>query len=114
MSQDTNRPNDLEKGGSQETVAGILSAACRCRRKVPTCKVDDHPEQLRPELPQTPQDASNSDESSRKIYSVYSKIAEEEDNKMTESWQKSADGILIFVSPCIDVTTHINRNTIMS
>jgi hypothetical protein len=30
---------------------------------------------------------------------MYSKIAEEEDNKMTERWQKDADGILIFVSP---------------
>jgi len=33
MSQDTNKPIDLEKGGSQETVAGILPPACRCRRK---------------------------------------------------------------------------------
>jgi hypothetical protein len=34
---------------------------------------------------------------------------------MTDSWQTSANGILIFVSPCIDIhiTTHINRNTIM-
>jgi hypothetical protein len=30
---------------------------------------------------------------------MYSKAAEEEDNKMAESWQKDADGILIFVSP---------------
>jgi len=29
---------------------------------------------------------------------LYSKIAEEEDNKMTDRWQKDADGILIFVS----------------
>jgi hypothetical protein len=80
-----------------------------------TSKADDHPEQLQPEILQTPEDLPNSDESSRKIYSVYSKIAEEEDNKMTDGWQTSADGILIFVSPCIDihVTTHINRNTIM-
>ena len=32
---------------------------------------------------------------------MYTKVAEEEDNKMVESWQKDADGILIFVSPCI-------------
>ena len=39
---------------------------------------------------------------------MYSKIAEEEDNKMTERWQKDADGILIFVSPrvCIYYYTH--------
>ena len=30
---------------------------------------------------------------------MYSKAAEEEDNKMVERWQKDADGILIFVSP---------------
>jgi hypothetical protein len=29
---------------------------------------------------------------------MYVKIAEEEDNKMAEQWQKDADGILIFVS----------------
>ena len=32
---------------------------------------------------------------------MYSNAAEEEDNKMVKSWQKDADGILIFVSPCI-------------
>ena len=32
---------------------------------------------------------------------MYVKMAEEEDNKMTERWQKDADGILIFVSPYI-------------
>jgi hypothetical protein len=30
---------------------------------------------------------------------MYSKMAEEEDNKMADHWQKDADGILIFVSP---------------
>ncbi|KAH9968268.1 hypothetical protein BC827DRAFT_1113751, partial [Russula dissimulans] len=29
-------------------------------------------------------------------FSMYSKIAEEEDNKMTERWQKDADALLIF------------------
>ncbi|KAH9991666.1 hypothetical protein BJV74DRAFT_741161, partial [Russula compacta] len=29
-------------------------------------------------------------------FTVYSKIAEEEDNKMVERWQKDADGIIIF------------------
>jgi hypothetical protein len=32
---------------------------------------------------------------------MYVKMAEEEDNKMTERWQKDADGILIFVSPLL-------------
>ena len=30
---------------------------------------------------------------------MYSKAADEVDNKMVERWQKDADGILIFVSP---------------
>jgi hypothetical protein len=30
---------------------------------------------------------------------MYSKIAEEEDNKMVERWQKDAEGMIIFVRP---------------
>jgi hypothetical protein len=30
---------------------------------------------------------------------MYAKIAQEEDDKMAESWQKDADGIIIFVRP---------------
>ena len=33
---------------------------------------------------------------------MYSKISEEEDNKVADRWQKDADGILIFVSSCSD------------
>jgi len=40
---------------------------------------------------------------------MYSKVAEEEDNKMAELWQKDADGILIFVSRRVSV--HISLNT---
>jgi hypothetical protein len=36
-------------------------------------------------------------------FSIYSKAAEEEDNKMAERWQKDADGILIFVSPRVAI-----------
>jgi hypothetical protein len=42
---------------------------------------------------------------------MYSNIAEAEDNKMTERWQKDADGILIFVSLFIRVHTPIGLNT---
>ena len=38
-------------------------------------------------------------DSSGPFFSIYSKAAEEEDNKMVERWQKDADGILIFVRP---------------
>ena len=45
---------------------------------------------------------------------MYSKAAEEEDNKMVERWQKDADGILIFVSPCVRIhfVLWINWNSI--
>lgn len=36
---------------------------------------------------------------------MYSKLAEEEDNKMVDRWQKEAEGILIFVSPCVGIHT---------
>jgi len=42
---------------------------------------------------------SNFRDSSGPLFSMYSKMAEEEDNKMADHWQKDADGILIFVSP---------------
>jgi hypothetical protein len=37
-------------------------------------------------------------DSSGLLFSMYSKLAEEEDNKMVDRWQKEAEGILIFVS----------------
>ena len=37
--------------------------------------------------------------SSRHVFSMYSKVAEAKDNEMVERWQKDAEGILIFVSP---------------
>ena len=40
---------------------------------------------------------------------MYSKFAEEEDNKMTDRWTKDADGILIFVSPHINIHTTLLR-----
>jgi Family of unknown function (DUF6535) len=32
------------------------------------------------------------------LFNMYLRMAEEEDDKMAERWQKNADGILIFVS----------------
>src|SRR6266852_103186 len=40
-------------------------------------------------------------DSSGLLFSMYSKLAEEEDNKMVDRWQKEAEGILIFVSPTV-------------
>jgi hypothetical protein len=36
---------------------------------------------------------------------MYNKAAEDEDNKMVESWQNNANGILIFVSHCVEIHT---------
>ena len=47
------------------------------------------------------------------LFSMYSTIAEEEDNKRAERWQKDADEILIFVRPCtiLCALTYINWTT---
>ena len=60
------------------------------------------------------QGESNFGDSSGPLFSIYSKAAEVEDNKMVERWQKDADGILIFVSPRVGIrlSLHINRNVI--
>ena len=71
----------------------------------------DHP-QLTPNQPF--QGGSNFGDSSGPLFSIYSKVAEEEDNKVVDRWQKDADGILIFVSPCvrIHIVLRINWNTV--
>jgi hypothetical protein len=49
--------------------------------------------------PQRPTQAdSNFSDSSGPVFSLYSKIAVEEDDKTAERWKTNADGILIFVS----------------
>ena len=57
---------------------------------------------------------SNFGDSSGALFNIYSKAAEEEDNKMVERWQKDADGILFFVGPHlgIQLSFHMNRDTI--
>ena len=52
---------------------------------------------------------SNFGDSSGPLFSIYSKAAEDEDNKMVDRWQKDADGILFFVSPLVGrLPLHIN------
>ena len=48
-------------------------------------------------IDQPSQGGSNSGDSSGPLFTMYSKIAEEEDDKMVERWQKDAEGIIIFV-----------------
>jgi hypothetical protein len=63
---------------------------------------------------QPSQGESNFGDSSGLLFSIYSKAAEDEDNKMVERWQKDADGILIFVSPRVGIclSLRINWNTV--
>ena len=64
---------------------------------------------------QQSRDGPSFGDSSGPFFSMYSNAAEEEDNKMVKRWQKDADGILIFVSPCVRIymilCTNLNRNT---
>ena len=39
------------------------------------------------------------DDSSWPFFTMYSKIAEEEDNKKVQLWQKDAQGVIVFVCP---------------
>ena len=75
------------------------------------CIADDHPNHPLPTLNQPLQEESNFGDSSGPLFSIYSKAAEDEDNKMVERWQKDADGILIFVSPRVSMRLclHITR-----
>ena len=52
---------------------------------------------------QPPQVDLNFGDSSEPLFSMYTKTSEEEDNKMVETWQKDADGIVIFVRSCIGI-----------
>jgi hypothetical protein len=61
---------------------------------------------------QTPRTGPHFRDSSGLLFSMYSRIVEAEDNKMTEHWQKDADGILIFVSPHIHIHIPISINWI--
>jgi hypothetical protein len=47
---------------------------------------------------QTSQENSSFSNGPGPLFSLYVKMAEEEDTKMADRWQKDADGILIFVS----------------
>ena len=57
---------------------------------------------------------SDYDDSSLPLYSIYSKIAKDEDNRMIECCQKYTDGILIFVSSHVSaqMTMHQLRNIV--
>jgi hypothetical protein len=68
-------------------------------------RVDEHhyPPQLAEN--QTQKGQSDFGDSSGPLFSMYAKMAEEEDSKMVERWNADADGILIFVSPPLSFHT---------
>lgn len=70
----------------------------------------DHPLFAPHQPSQLRQGESNFGDSSGPLFFIYSGIAEEEDNKMTDRWQKDADGILIFVRPRVASRTHTRIN----
>jgi hypothetical protein len=55
------------------------------------------------------QAGSNFGNGSGPLFSIYSNIAEKEDNKMADRWQRDAQGILIFVSLHVSFRTPPTR-----
>ena len=94
MPQITSR--DLERGRNQ----GALYFASVLSKFTDLHKIDGG--QTRPAPNEESKEPSFGD-SSGPFFSIYSKAAEEEDNKMVERWQKDADGILIFVSSSVGI-----------
>ena len=108
----TDRP--IPKGGiafnlSQVVYQYSLSSWIHCDQ------VDDNDsfEQPQSVSNQPQQGESNFGDSSGPIFSMYSKLAGEEDDEMVDRWQKDADGILIFVSPSVDFHTMRTRIRIL-
>ena len=104
MSQIQSRPTDPEGGGGYIQVAtGIFAFSTPCLREFTAFKGDGHEPHEQPQsasnLPRWPQlGDSNFSDSSGPIFSMYSKLAKEEDDQLVVRWQKDADSILIFVS----------------
>lgn len=97
MSQTTHE--DVERGND----TGVLSSPSL---QTHTNTVDDS--QLHSALNQPSQPSqgkSTFGDSSGRLFSIYSKAAKEEDDKMVERWQKDAEGILIFVCPSAWLTS---------
>ena len=65
---------------------------------MPTLAADEgDPQDPRSVQNQEPKEISDHVDGSGPIFSLYLKMAAEEDKKMTDSWKDDADGILIFV-----------------
>ena len=115
MSQIQSRQTDPERGDNIQAVTGIFAVSPPCLRGFTAFKGDGHDPHEQPQsasnLPLPPQQGdSNFGDSSGPIFSMYSKLAKEEDDDLVDRWQKDADGILIFVSPSVDIRTNAHMN----
>ncbi len=105
MTRAARRTTDLERGYRIQVGIGTLSVACPSVVNSPTFKGDAQPRAEQPlssrnQPSQPPQQQPIFYDSSGPLFSLYSEIAKEEDNKMTDLWQADAtDGILVFVGP---------------
>lgn len=62
--------------------------------------LDGHPPQSEPSFV----------DSSWPLFAMYSKIAEEEDTRIAERWQKDAEGIILFVCPSVSSMTVVRTD----
>ena len=71
------------------------------------------PNQSSQPLAQPSKEEPSFGDSSGPLFSIYTNVTEDEDNKRVKSWNEDADGILIFVSSCVRVSiiSCTNRNT---
>jgi len=73
--------------------------------------VHDERSQTAPRQPSQTSDGYHKfNDSSGPLFSMYSEIAEGEDNKMVQYWQKDAEGILIFVRPRVLIPSFTLKN----
>ena len=81
-------------------VCGTVALTCLPNSRICTLGGLPDESQSTPNQPLQPsQEKIASGDSSRPLYAMYSRISQEEDNRIAELHQRSADGILIFVSP---------------
>lgn len=94
MSNATSPPADVERGKRTSEFLASRSSSLSSSARI----VSDPTDLPQPIRNQPLGGESGIDDSSGPLFSMYSKMAEEEDNKMVERWQRDADGILVFVS----------------
>ena len=90
---------DIESGDSKGLLFALFFS-----KKIDQRVLDKyHHQSLDSKPTQSPPSSPLAGDSSWPLFSIYSEIAEKEDDKLTERYQKVADGVLIFVSPRVNV-----------